>query len=406
MIEINQKLNIFSTYYLTVIDYIRKQGGEARLIGGIVRDAIIGKYNHDIDICTNLSPSIIIDIFTQKKAKVITLAQRFGTITIKFKTEKFEITTLRRDYNYNGRYSKVIFTKSFKLDAQRRDFTINAISYCPFQEKLYDYFNGINHLRQRKVIFIGDPEQRIKEDYLRILRFFRFSAKYADSIDKEGLKACIKLKNGLSILSQERIKSELDLLLIQENAIDFLSIMDNSNILQQILKPINYNINYIKAAIKFSHTTKNKINLTTIYAILFINNDNLSKKSLNQFGFSKKDNYLICKLRIMHNYNSSDKDKIKGFLLSKWIDENEWCQYFIYAAIFFKMTDTILDLISNLENKEKPKFPISAADIIELGYKKEKIGQTLLWLKNEWINNNFNKDKKELILLAKKNIIQ
>src|SRR5690606_21289530 len=118
--------------------------------------------------------------------------------------EKFEITTARRDIKCYGRYADVEFTNNFQEDAERRDFTINALSYSIYEDKIYDYFNGIEHLKQGQVIFIGDPGQRIVEDYWRILRFFRFSARFAKDIDQQGLEACIYYKERLQELSVER----------------------------------------------------------------------------------------------------------------------------------------------------------------------------------------------------------
>ncbi|HJD59851.1 MAG TPA: CCA tRNA nucleotidyltransferase, partial [Rickettsia endosymbiont of Omalisus fontisbellaquei] len=173
MQTIHKTLKIPSKEYKKILSLLNEKG-QARLIGGCVRDALLGKNSYDIDIATDLIPSEVTNILSKATIKVIPTGLKFGTITAILNNEKFEITTLRKDIECNGRHAKVVFTNDFAEDAARRDFTINALSYCPFKNEIYDYFDGFKDLQQEKVVFIGEALDRIKEDYLRILRFFRF----------------------------------------------------------------------------------------------------------------------------------------------------------------------------------------------------------------------------------------
>jgi poly(A) polymerase len=199
--------------------------GETRVAGGAVRNALLGVAVADVDVATVLLPE---EVMTAAKAAgfgVHPTGLDHGTITITCKKAAFEVTTLRRDIETDGRHAVVSFTTNWAEDAARRDFTINAM-YCDAAGKIYDYTKGYADIQKRKVKFVGVPEERIAEDYLRILRFFRFHAWYGKNApDKEGLQACIKLRSGLKKLSVERVRQELFKLLAAPNAVKTLQLM-------------------------------------------------------------------------------------------------------------------------------------------------------------------------------------
>lgn len=193
---------------ISIIHKIEAQGFAARFAGGSVRDRLLGKIPHDYDIATDATPEQICSIFTQKTHKVIPTGLDHGTVTVVYRTIPFEITTLRIDVQTDGRHAEVAFGKSFEEDAQRRDFTVNAM----FEDAggtVYDFFGGKEDLAAGRLRFVGEPAQRIKEDYLRILRYFRFWAKLKFSPDKSALSAITAHKAGLAQISTERITSEL-----------------------------------------------------------------------------------------------------------------------------------------------------------------------------------------------------
>nr|XP_047140887.1 CCA tRNA nucleotidyltransferase 1, mitochondrial-like [Hydra vulgaris] len=263
------KLDIKSKNYLHVLETIKSKNHKARLVGGVVRDAIFGIESKDVDIITTMLPEEITRVFEELGHKVIPTGIKHGTVSILYNNELFEITTLRKDISSDGRHSEVEFTGDFHVDALRRDFTINALSYCPFEETVYDYFNGIEHLKLGCVKFIGNPESRIQEDYLRILRFFRFYGKFGKIIDKDSLDACIKYRSSIKKLSRERIKSELDSILNLPNYFDVIRLMNDHSILQEVFPISTIDIEKFTKANDIANIFGVLLNIKTKYALLF-----------------------------------------------------------------------------------------------------------------------------------------
>jgi len=200
-------------------------GEEARVVGGAARNALMGLPLSDIDIATTASPDEVVRRATAAGLKAVPTGIDHGTITLVADGTPFEVTTLRQDVETFGRKAKVAFGRDWKIDAERRDFTMNALSISP-DGTVYDYVDGLADLRARRVRFIGDPARRIGEDYLRILRFFRFHASYANGPpDPAGLHACIVARNGLRALSRERVRAEMMKLLIAPFAVPTLAVM-------------------------------------------------------------------------------------------------------------------------------------------------------------------------------------
>ncbi len=184
------------------------EGEDIRVVGGAVRNALLGEDIADIDIAAAALPQTIAEKAEKAGLRVVPTGIDHGTLTLVFDGAHFEVTSLREDVETDGRRAKVRFGRDFATDALRRDFTINALS-VDAQGQLYDYAGGLDDLEARRVRFIGAPEKRIAEDFLRILRFFRFSAAYGSGpLDAEGLRACIALRAGLRSLSRERIGAE------------------------------------------------------------------------------------------------------------------------------------------------------------------------------------------------------
>ena len=192
-----------------ILDAIKAGGGEARVVGGAVRDALVGRTPGEIDLAVNLPPEKTAELLTKTGLKVVPTGIAHGTITAVSDHRGFEITTLRRDVETDGRRAKVAFTDDWQADAARRDFTINAL-YADADGRLYDYFGGRADIAAGHVRFIGDAAARIKEDVLRILRFFRFAAWFGrGAFDAESLAACREWTGLLPKLSAERIAKEI-----------------------------------------------------------------------------------------------------------------------------------------------------------------------------------------------------
>ena len=182
-------------------------GHKARLVGGAVRDRLLGKVPKDYDIGTTALPAQVQELFSRVH-KVVPTGIEFGTVMVVVEGRAYEITTLRRDVTTDGRHAQVEFGNSFREDADRRDFTVNAMSE-DLEGKVHDYHHGLSHLRERKIRFVGKADQRICEDYLRILRYFRFQARFSLSTDPETLQALAERMTGLSQISAERITAEV-----------------------------------------------------------------------------------------------------------------------------------------------------------------------------------------------------
>ena len=210
-------------------------GEEARIAGGAVRNALIGQPVADIDIATTTLPQETMRRAEAAGFKAVPTGFEHGTVTVVAGGRPFEVTTLRADVETDGRHARVAFGRDWRSDAERRDFTINAL-YATAGGEVIDLVGGVADIEARRLRFIGDAEQRIREDFLRILRFFRFFAWYGDGRpDADGLKACARLKDGLDRLSAERVWAELKKLLSAPDPARALLWMRQAGVLSRVL---------------------------------------------------------------------------------------------------------------------------------------------------------------------------
>jgi poly(A) polymerase len=202
---------------LTLLDC---DGEEARLVGGALRNALLERPVEEFDIATTATPQTVIARAKKAKLRSVPTGISHGTVMLLIEGKPFEVTSLREDIETDGRHAKVRFSRDFEADAKRRDFTMNALSMTR-EATLYDYVGGLADIEARKLRFIGDPAARIREDYLRILRFFRFAAAYAEGpLDAAAVLACMRERDGLARLSRERVRSEIMKLLAARRAGD------------------------------------------------------------------------------------------------------------------------------------------------------------------------------------------
>ena len=213
--------------------------GLTRYVGGAVRDDLLGLPVSDVDLATRISPGDVIARLEKGRIKAVPTGIEHGTITAVAGGHPYEITTLRRDVSTDGRRATVAFTDDWEEDAARRDFTINALSADPVTGEIFDYFGGLDDLQHRHIRFIGDPLLRIAEDHLRILRFFRFHARFGSgALDQAALDACTARANDLMALSRERIADELLKLLGMPDPSNTVRIMLERSILKPVLPEI------------------------------------------------------------------------------------------------------------------------------------------------------------------------
>lgn len=206
-----------------LMDRLLDVGAQVRAVGGCVRDSIANIPYKDIDLATDLLPDDVIDLFEVSGYDVIPTGLKHGTVTVVVESEPFEITTLRADLQTDGRHAEVGFVTDFKIDAARRDFTFNAMS-VDRHGTVHDYFGGLDDLNNGRVRFVGDPAQRVQEDYLRILRYFRFRGRFGVSDDQASFLAIKDHADGLQKISVERIWREVSQILsLQRSAIQLSS---------------------------------------------------------------------------------------------------------------------------------------------------------------------------------------
>lgn len=213
--------------------------GLARYVGGAVRDTLLGLPVADIDIATPLDPHAVMARLKAAGVRAVPTGIAHGTITAVLPDGPIEVTTLRHDLETDGRHATVAFTDDWQADAARRDFTMNALYADPASGEVFDYFAGLADLEAGRVRFIGDPLQRIAEDHLRILRFFRFHARFGDVPDAAGLDACTARANDLMALSRERIAAELLKLLVAKGAVETVALMVERGIFAPVLPEIS-----------------------------------------------------------------------------------------------------------------------------------------------------------------------
>ena len=230
----------FAEKLARLLDVLDRDGEEARVVGGAVRNALIDAPVHEVDVATTAVPEEVVRRAKSAGFKPVPTGIDHGTVTVVVDKHPFEVTSLRTDVETFGRHAKVAFGRDWREDALRRDFTMNALS-ASRDGTVHDYTTGLADLEARRVRFIGDARRRIEEDYLRILRFFRFHAAYGHGHpDAEGLAACIDEREGLEQLSRERVRMEMMKLLVAPRAGPTLAVMAQAGLLLRVLGAVPY----------------------------------------------------------------------------------------------------------------------------------------------------------------------
>ena len=361
-------------------------GGEARVAGGAVRNALFGEPLGDIDIATNMAPQDVMTAFKAAGISVHPTGIEHGTVTVVVDHKPYEITTHRRDVETDGRRAVVAFTDDWKADALRRDFTINAL-YCDASGKIHDYVGGYADILRKRIIFVGAPAARIKEDYLRILRFFRFLAAYEKmSPDRASLAACVRLKKGLLGLSAERIAREMFKLLVGPKAVPMLKLMAKHKVLKNIL----------------AHSDEFRV-------IQRLPPDPL----LRAFVLAKKPEGLREAWRLSNNQARRIEALLQGTVLTPKLRENEqqkllyamgaeaWrdSAYLAWARSRVPLADRAWERMLKLPARwVVPSLPVAGRDLLALGFPSgPDLGRELKRLEDYWIASDFTSTREELL---------
>lgn len=397
------KIDFPYTKELLILNNIFNKNNEdnLRIVGGAIRNYLIDRKINDFDLSTKLTPEESIELLKKNRIKAVPIGINFGTIIAIVRGKGFEITTARKDVKTDGRHAIVEFTRDFETDAKRRDFTFNAL-YLDFNGNVYDYFDGISDLRKGIVRFIGNASERIKEDYLRILRFFRFYCYYATVLDNEGLKYAIEYREKLRDLSGERIKAEMFKILIADYPIKTLEIMRQHDILQIITGLNSFDFGKLEILFSIKKFIGHEINAELVLSLLLKDMDELNILK-EKWRLSKKENSEI--LRIIERradapYTEQD---IAKFLFSGY-KKDTIANFIIANAIINRniIENSIIDIINRLieylKPKEPPVFPVTGLDLEEAGFtSKKQFGKLLNEGRRIFIESDYSMSKKKII---------
>ena len=379
---------------------------QAMFVGGSVRKYLLNQKIDDIDIATILKPEEIIKKFENSNITVKKTGIEHGTLTLVLDNNYFEVTTLRKDISTDGRHASVEFTNSWEEDSRRRDFTFNAI-YLSHDGKIFDPQSGVNDLKNRKIKFIGNPDQRIKEDYLRILRFIRFSIEYSNfDFEKETLRATQKNLIGMTKLSKERIYSELKKILKLKNFHEIQKNQDFLKIFNLIFPELKY-LGRIKDLSSIGEVMPEILNRKNILALLLIDGTNNHEYFFHKYNIENdtKDHLIFCAKyfkEIQTNNNFFKKNLTKNiFIFGK---ERVKSLLLLFNVIKQNQkNDDLINNISKIDNTSVPEFPITGEYLLEKGIKSgKKMGDAIKEIKNKWLENNFNLDDDQLAKTIKK----
>jgi len=376
------------------------QNSEIRYVGGCVRKIINKEKVDDIDLAVNLIPSDVCEALKKKDIKYYESGIEHGTITALINNIRFEITSLRKDVETDGRHAIVEFLDSWKEDASRRDFTINSI-YADIEGNLFDPFDGKKDLEDGKVDFIGDAEARIKEDYLRVLRYIRFFLNYSkNKHDPKIIKIIKKNLNGVSNISSERLLDEFKKLLKSKG---FLKITKNKDCLEiiNLIFPQLKNISIFNNLNNFSKKLFTEVDFIFLLSLMIIDGNDNVDYFIYKFNLSKKDQK---RLLFLNNFNSQ---KITNKTFSEknlnkilYFYGRETLMDVIYFKIFKsnKIDNKLLKMIENFKDKEIPIMPIKA-NILMVKYnisEGKELGKKLKMIEEVWSNNNFQISENEV----------
>ena len=370
--------------------------GDARFVGGCVRDTILNRPIGDIDIATPLFPEEIIRRLGAAKIKAVPTGIDHGTITAVTDKRPFEITTLRRDVETFGRQAHVAFSADWQEDSARRDFTMNAL-YLDEEGEVFDYHNGIKDLRAGKVRFVGDPATRIREDVLRLLRFYRFHAWYgrgaADEAARAACRASVPL---LPTLSGERVQAELLTLLRARDPIKSLTLMQEDGVLPRIV-PKPRALDALERLLKLE--PKGEADAIRRLAVLVAEDaDSLARK----LKFSNADRE---RLAALAEPVALDTDDAAQRVLLYRVGRDAYVDRVLVTAAIGGETAPVKPLLRAAAKWKPVTFPLRGADVTELGVAPgPMIGQLLAEIESWWIAGDFTATRKACLAELKKRI--
>ena len=373
---------------------------ELRYVGGCIRKIINKEKIDDIDLATNLTPADVSQALKKNNINFYETGIEHGTITAVINNQKFEITSLRKDVVTDGRHAKIEFSKDWKEDASRRDFSINSI-YSDKEGNLFDPYEGRKDILAGKIKFIGDAEKRIKEDYLRIVRYVRFFLKYSKNKHDPRILKKIKINlEGIKNLSSERLLDELRKI-IRSKGLEHISKDKESAELLRLIFPQILKMNSFEKLNEISKKIYLESDFSFLLAVMIIDKTDNADYFMYKFNISKKDQKRI---KYLDNFYKSKVNKNtfteKNLVKKLYFDGKESVLDILNFKILTnkKIDQNIIDLKNMLENKDLPKFPIETKNLMQEYdlVEGKTLGKKLKLLEEFWVNNGFNISKDQI----------
>ena len=388
--ELKKKKEI-KKLFLAIENY--SEDSEIRYVGGCVRKILNNEIVDDIDFAVNLKPEECSAALKENNIKFFEIGISHGTIIAVIDSYKFEITSLRKDLITDGRHAKVAFTTDWQEDASRRDFTINAI-FSDIHGNLYDPFDGKKDLEIGKIKFIGDADKRIKEDYLRILRYIRFFLNYSKTEHNDKIRKIIKQNlNGISNISSERLLDEFKKLVISSS---FLKLFKDPFCLELINLIFSQfkNLDIFKNLNKFAEINIKKVDFIFLISLMLIDNTDNVEYFLFKFNISSIDKKRILFLNKFYNKEINKNFFSKNNLWKIFYYNGKQALFdLIYFEIFKskKINKKLIALLEYFKDKEVPVFPVKAVNLMEKYNIPEgkQLGLKLKKIEEQWIKNDF-----------------
>lgn len=372
--------------------------GKARFVGGAVRDSLLGVTVKDVDIATPLLPRDVMERLKAASIKVVPTGIDHGTVTAVLPDGPVEITTLRRDVSTDGRRATVAFSENWREDAARRDFTINALFADPETLEISDYFGGLADLEQRQIRFIGSAEERIAEDHLRIMRYFRFLARFGlHDLEPEAFRACVEAAPKLELLSRERVADELLKLLATDDPRLAVGKMLDTGIFDHIIADTDE----LAPVLLDRLVDREQVHAIVPGAVRRL--VALLPKQKDQAGAVAKSLKLSKKLQraiaerlptLTDDQTGPGADLFQGENDIRALAYRTSVEAARDVALLFVDDESLSDMLTRLKDWQPPHFPLTGGDLIERGLKPGPIvARTLATIEQAWIDHGFPDEK-------------
>ncbi|MEJ0094107.1 MAG: CCA tRNA nucleotidyltransferase [Methylocella sp.] len=376
---------------------IDRDGEETRIVGGALRNALLGRDVHEIDLATTAPPDLIVQRARAAGLRSIPTGISHGTVTLLVEGEPFEVTSLREDIETDGRHASVRFGRDFRTDALRRDFTMNAL-FLAQDGRLFDYVGGLDDIAAKKLRFIGEPARRIREDYLRILRFFRFSADFGEGpLDSAGLLAAMREREGLARLSRERVRAELLKFLVARRAVEVAQEMTDAGLLGPLLASAPNPARLRRVAANIAGGRPDALmSLAALSLNLPEDAERLAQRlRLSNAEHQRLERAAVALTSLHGRYEAPGQDELRRLL---FLHGRQAAQdALLLAEADAGSAAPWINARVFLQEAPEPRLPFAGVDLLSRGLVSSKaVGEVLNDLKDRWIKAGFPDDPDQL----------